>query len=222
MNRPTLRELSPALLIGVPSLILAMLEPGPGVSVAALSLPVLAWASLFGTRWWSGMKPQVPFAVAMFSTVAVAHQAWVFNLEGNGILAWAVLFALPSALPAVAVVLRAPLARHIRARRALFVLVGVVSVSGYGMGAAYLANTVLDRESPRYFQVTVEARIISSYFGILFKEYELHVSPWGTHRRVDSVTVPSAVFTAVLVGDKVRLEQFPGFLGVPWVRVAAP
>jgi hypothetical protein len=222
MNRPTLREAAPALLIGVPSIILTLLEPGPGVWVAALSLPVLAWASLFATRWWSGLKPQIPFFVAIFSSVAVVHQAWVFNLEGEGILAWSALFALPPALPAVAVALRAPLARQIRAGRAVFVLIGAFGIFSYGMGAAYLANTVFDRGPAQHFQVTVKARFISSYVGILFKKYGLHVSAWATHRRVESVIVPSAVFTAVRAGDEVRLEQFPGFLGVPWVSVAAP
>jgi hypothetical protein len=120
------------------------------------------------------------------------------------------------------VALRAAVVRQLRERRVVFGIIAGVSCFSYGMGAAYFANTYFDGGSVQPFHATVRSRIVSSYFGVLFKQYDLNVSPWGSHKTVDSINVSSDVIAALREGDHVRIEQSPGLLGIPWVRVAAP
>lgn len=221
-GRLKLSRIKPVVLVILVSGILTQLEPSLGVWCGALSLPLLAVASLFVTRWWATTPPQLAVIAGAFSTMPAVHHAWVFNVEGNAILAWSGLFALVPLLLVVAVALRAALVRQIRARRVVFAIIAGVSCFSYGMGAAYFANTYFDRGSTQPFEAIVKSRIVSSYFGFLFKQYDLNVSPWGNHKSVDSINVSSDVIAALRVGDHVRIEQSPGLLGIPWVRVAAP
>jgi len=217
-----LSRVKPVVLVFLVSGILTQLEPSLGVWCGALSLPLLAVASLFVTRWWATTPPPLAVIAVAFSTMPAVQHAWVFNVEGNAILAWSCLFALVPMLLVVAVALRAALVRQLRERRVVFAIIAGVSCFSYGMGAAYFANTYFDRGSAQSFHATVTSRIVSSYVGFLFKQYDLNVSPWGSHKTPDSINVSSDVITALRVGDDVRIELSPGLLGVPWVRVAAP
>ena len=222
MNIMKLRQAAPALLVIFVSILLMQLQPSFGVWCCALVLPLIVGASLFVVRFWSATKAQFAVIAAAFSTVPVVHHAWVFNVEGNAIMAWSLPFALVPALLIVAVATRAPLVRQLRTRRAAFAVIAAASAFCYGMGAAYFANSFFDHGRVQRYDATVKARVVRRHFGFLFKQYDLNVSPWGNHRTVDSITVEPEVIAALRVGDHVYIEQLPGTLGIPWVRVAAP
>ena len=216
-----LRRAAPPLLVLFASGALMQQQPSLAVWIGTLLLPFLVSPSLFVARWWSATPPQFALIAAAFSTTPAVHHAWVFNVEGEAILAWSVPFALVPCLLAVVIARRAPLVRQIRVRRALFAVIAVVGAFSYGMGAAYFANTFFDRGPVKHYDATVKARMLSSHYGFLFKQYEVNVSPWGDHKSVDSITVTPDVIGTLRVGGNVRIEQSPGLLGIPWVRIVA-
>lgn len=196
-------------------------QPSLAVWGAVLIWPLVAGASLLVERVWSATPPQAAIIAAAFSTTPAVHHAWIFNVEGNAIIAWAAPFALAPLLLGVAVAWRAPVVRQIPSRREVFGIIAAVSAFSYGMGAAYFANTFFDQGPAKQYDATVKARVVSSHFGFLFKRYDVNVSPWGTHRTIDSITVEPDVIMALRVGDDVRIEQLPGLLGIPWARIRA-
>jgi len=215
------RQAAPALLVFFVSIVLMQLQPSLGVWSGALLVPLIVGGSLFVLRWWSATPPELALIAAAFSTIPALEHAWVFNVEGEMILAWTALFALVPALLTVAIARRSPLVRQLRTRHEWFAVVAVVCAFSYGLGAAYFANTFFDDGPVQRFDATVKSRWVHSQFGILFKRYDLNVSPWGNHRTIDSISVEPDVLMALRVGDHVRIEQLPGLLGIPWVRVTA-
>lgn len=214
-------RVAPALTVILGSGALAQAEPSLAVWSGALIWPLLVGASLFVARAWSATPPPLAILAAVFSTLPAVHHAWVFNIEGNMLLAWSGLFALVPLLLAVVVARRTPLVSQIGSRRAVLALVVAVSACSYGMGAAYFANTFFDQGPVQRYTATVKARFVRSHFGFLFKQYEVNVTPWGDHQSVDSISVPRDVFEALRDGEQVHIEQSPGLLGIPWVQARA-
>jgi hypothetical protein len=213
------RRVAPFLLVTFVSCVLAELEPSLAVWSGALIWPLLVGASLLVAPWWSASPPQVAVGAAVVSVLPALHHAWVFNLEGNGILGWAALFSVVPLLLWFLVARRMFLVNQLGSRRPVFGVIAVVMALGYGMGAAYFANTYFDRGPVQHFAATVKNRFVSSYFVVLFRQYEVNVNPWGNHRRGDSICVERDVLEAMRDGEVVHIEQFPGLLGIPWVRV---
>jgi len=221
-SRTRLRRGAPVLLVMVVSGLLAEAGPSLAVWVAALIWPLLAVASLLVARWWSALPPRLAVLFPCISMLPAVHHCWVFNLEGNVVLAWALPFALPLALMMVVVARRARVAQQVRDRRGFLVAIAAVSAMGYGLGAAYFVNTFFDRGPVRTSQATVQSLWVKSTYFVLFKEYDVNVNPWGSRRTVTSINVSADVMAALDQGDTVSIEQLPGALGIPWVRIALP
>lgn len=199
---------------------LGQLQANLAVWVATLSWPLLVGASLLVARLWSATPPQLALLTPTIAAIPAISHCRVFNLEGEAILVWSLPFVFVPLMVALAVARRAPAVRQLRFRRGFFAGIVAVGAIGYGMGAAYFVDTYFDRGPVRNFPTTVQSLWIKSTYGFLFKEYDVNVNPWGSHKDIDSINVDYDVMRTLRKGDEIRIEQHPGALGIPWVTIA--
>lgn len=86
----------------------------------------------------------------------------------------------------------------------------------YVFGAVAQANTLFDHSQGQTFKVRVLGKRFSSGKSTT---YYLQVEPWGPRTEVNEVSVRSALYRSVAVGQDVCISLWQGALRVPWFIV---
>jgi hypothetical protein len=86
----------------------------------------------------------------------------------------------------------------------------------YAYGLVVEANCLLDRsEAAIYTTTVVEKRTSSGQT----TEYYLDLKPWGLLTKEQEVKVTYTEYQSVAVGSSVTVEQYRGYLKIPWIEV---
>jgi hypothetical protein len=86
----------------------------------------------------------------------------------------------------------------------------------YGYGATININCLFDRSMPVQYQVTIIDRHIAKG---KTTAYYLTLSPWGTRKNVEEVTIPWRLYSEVTVGNIVKVNYRQGLINIPWFTV---
>jgi hypothetical protein len=87
---------------------------------------------------------------------------------------------------------------------------------GYSCGAIIILNCMYDKSVPETFNATILDKRTSSG---KTTSYYLRLTPWGTQKESDEVSVSKAFYNSVDDNDKVNIYFRKGQFGIPWFVV---
>ena len=84
----------------------------------------------------------------------------------------------------------------------------------YGLGFSIPTNILFNKSEPIIYEVTITNQRVSKG---KHTDYYLEVTPWIDGKKNNKeISVRSRVYSEVEIGDKVYINLYKGFLGVPW------
>lgn len=93
----------------------------------------------------------------------------------------------------------------------------VLFILFYSFGVFIFSNCLFDQSKPQITRTTISEMKITR--GTKSTTYHWYLSPWGSHKDIDHVTVEEAQYHNAHVGDTVQVQLRPGFLRTPWYLV---
>jgi len=90
----------------------------------------------------------------------------------------------------------------------------------YGYGAVVTTNCTFDKSEPEMFASQVLGKSIGG--GRKSTSYDLKLSPWGTKREVEKISVDADLYDNLQIGDEVSIYRFKGRFDIPWIVVDYP
>jgi hypothetical protein len=94
----------------------------------------------------------------------------------------------------------------------------IFNISLYSYGGTYAANCTYDYSVPEVYQTEVlDKRIHTGSKGR--KTYYVEVAPWGSHYDKEEISVPSAQYDEIKIGEAIAIDLKEGLFGIPWYYI---
>ncbi|MBV8255979.1 MAG: hypothetical protein JO154_25515 [Chitinophaga sp.] len=167
----------------------------------------LTLESLKGSPLSSGMWPMI---VACFTT-------WIFGNAGAILdypALWMVVIPvfLGLLLLFIASIRAIPLEQT---KRVIYILLYSVMLLGASYGIVAFTNVRLDHSTPSSYQSTITEK----HSKTKSTTYSVKISGWGENEFTHRIEVSQAFYDEVQVGQKVRVDVYPGKLHIPWFQL---